>query len=206
MKFSYTKCSRKSKQNVNMNTSIKENLGFYVSLCVVALMLGIMFSDSLVNMTNSWERDEYSHGYLIPAISFWIIWSNRDAASKCLRSGSWSGVMVVVIGLVLGMMGELASLFVVTQYAFLMILYGLCLAILGWKGVRLMWFPLAYLFFMIPLPNFLYNNLSSQLQLISSQLGVAVIRLMDISVFLQGNVIDLGVYKLQVVEACSGLR
>lgn len=59
---------------------------------------------------------------------------------------------------------------------------------------------------MIPLPNFLYNNLSSQLQLISSQLGVFVIRLFDISVFLQGNVIDLGVFKLQVVEACSGLR
>ena len=62
------------------------------------------------------------------------------------------------------------------------------------------------LFFTIPLPKFLYNNLSSQLQLISSEIGVWFIRLFDISVYLEGNVIDLGNYKLQVVEACSGLR
>ena len=66
--------------------------------------------------------------------------------------------------------------------------------------------PLFFLVFMIPLPNFLLNNLSTKLQLISSELGVAVIRLFDISVYLEGNVIDLGVYKLQVVEACSGLN
>ena len=59
---------------------------------------------------------------------------------------------------------------------------------------------------MIPLPSFLYFNLSQELQLISSMIGVAVIRLFDISVYLEGNVIDLGVYQLQVVEACSGLR
>ena len=189
-----------------MNISLKENLGLYASLCLVALMLGAMFSDALLYMINAWEKEEYSHGYLIPVISFWFIWSNRDAASKLMGSGSWKGIFIVVIGLILGLMGELAALYIVTQYAFLLILYGLCLSLLGWKGIRLMWFALAYLFFMIPLPAFIYNNLSSQLQLISSQLGVAVIRLMDISVFLQGNVIDLGVYKLQVVEACSGLR
>jgi exosortase D (VPLPA-CTERM-specific) len=59
---------------------------------------------------------------------------------------------------------------------------------------------------MVPLPPFIYNTLSTKLQLISSEIGVAVIRLFGISVYLEGNVIDLGTYKLQVVEACSGLR
>jgi exosortase D (VPLPA-CTERM-specific) len=59
---------------------------------------------------------------------------------------------------------------------------------------------------MIPLPSFFLNNLSAKLQLISSEIGVAVIRAFDISVYLEGNVIDLGNYKLQVVEACSGLN
>ena len=59
---------------------------------------------------------------------------------------------------------------------------------------------------MIPLPQFVLANLSEKLQLLSSQIGVSVIRLFDISVFLEGNVIDLGGYKLQVAEACSGLR
>jgi exosortase D (VPLPA-CTERM-specific) len=59
---------------------------------------------------------------------------------------------------------------------------------------------------MIPLPNFLYNNLSAELQLISSDIGVMVLRLVGLSVFLEGNVIDLGSFQLQVAEACSGLR
>jgi exosortase D (VPLPA-CTERM-specific) len=66
--------------------------------------------------------------------------------------------------------------------------------------------PLVLLFFVVPFPQFILQTLSAKLQLISSRLGVEVIRLLDISVYLEGNVIDLGSYKLQVVEACSGLR
>ncbi|HUI62410.1 MAG TPA: VPLPA-CTERM-specific exosortase XrtD, partial [Steroidobacteraceae bacterium] len=62
------------------------------------------------------------------------------------------------------------------------------------------------LFLMNPLPTFWYSNLSSKLQLLSSSLGVELMRLFGISVFLEGNVIDLGTYQLQVAEACSGLR
>ncbi len=188
-----------------MNELVKHNnLGLYISFCLIALALGVIFSDGLLYMTKSWEREEYSHGYMIPLISFWFVWKNREYISQF--NGNWFGLVIVLFGIMIGFMGELATLFVVTQYAFLVILYGLCLALLGWKGMHLLWFALVYLFFMIPLPNFLYNNLSSNLQLISSQLGVAVIRLFDISVYLQGNVIDLGSYQLQVVEACSGLR
>jgi exosortase D (VPLPA-CTERM-specific) len=59
---------------------------------------------------------------------------------------------------------------------------------------------------MIPLPGFIENQLTAKLQLLSSQIGVAVIRLAGLSVYLEGNVIDLGTYKLQVAEACSGMR
>jgi len=88
----------------------------------------------------------------------------------------------------------------------LLALFGVIVATLGWTGFRIVWVPLVYLLFMIPLPQFLYQSLSSELQLISSELGVAVIRLFGISVHLQGNVIDLGTYQLQVAEACNGLR
>ena len=66
--------------------------------------------------------------------------------------------------------------------------------------------PIIFLLFAIPLPYFIDAVLSFRLQLISSQLGTFFIRLLQIPVYLEGNVIDLGVYKLQVVEACSGLR
>ncbi len=189
-----------------MDFLTQKNLTYFASFCLVAALLGLEFSEALRHMVGSWGKDEYSHGYLIPAISFWFVWKNWKAVSRTVGRGSWFGVVIVLVGLAVGLMGELATLYVVTEYAFLVTLYGLSLSLLGFKGVRLIWFALAYLFFMIPLPNFLYNNLSSQLQLLSSQIGVAIIRLFDISVFLQGNVIDLGSYKLQVVDACSGLR
>jgi exosortase D (VPLPA-CTERM-specific) len=86
------------------------------------------------------------------------------------------------------------------------VIAGCMLGVMGWRAFRLALPSLALLLLMNPLPAFVYNNLSAKLQLISSQLGVAVIRLFGISVFLEGNVIDLGNYQLQVVEACSGLR
>ena len=175
-------------------------------LCFTALFLGFVFSDGLSYMVDEWSRDEYSHGYIIPLISFWVAWENRESIKASLGHGSWVGVLFVLAGLLLGFMGEIATLYIITHYAFLVTLFGLCLAFAGWQGMRWLWFPLLFLVFMIPLPSFLYNSLSTSLQLISSKLGVVVIRLFDISVNLQGNVIDLGDYQLQVVEACSGLR
>ena len=100
----------------------------------------------------------------------------------------------------------LISNIIIVHYSFLLALFALGLALYGWAGMKLTWAAVVYLVFMIPLPIFLYQGLSAVLQLISTNLGVAVIRLFDIGVFVEGNVIDLGVYQLQVVEACSGLR
>jgi exosortase D (VPLPA-CTERM-specific) len=92
------------------------------------------------------------------------------------------------------------------QIGFVLAICGFVLALTGWSALRLVWMPLLLLFFIIPLPQFLQSNFSAGMQLWSSSLGVWFIRLMGISVFLEGNVIDLGTYKLQVVEACDGLR
>jgi len=63
-----------------------------------------------------------------------------------------------------------------------------------------------HLIFMLPLPHFIYLKLTIVLQTISSEIGVWVVAMMGVPVYLEGNVIDLGIYKLQVAEACSGLR
>jgi len=85
-------------------------------------------------------------------------------------------------------------------------LLGLVLCLGGIPLARVMVLPIALLVFAVPLPYFVDSQLSWRLQLLSSEIGVGVLRLVGASVFLEGNVIDLGVYKLQVVEACSGLR
>ena len=102
--------------------------------------------------------------------------------------------------------GEYSSIFILSQLAFILVLFGLALAAGGYSLLKVAFVPIAFLIFAIPLPYFIQSNLTLQLQLISSQLGVDVIRLFQIPVYLEGNVIDLGYYKLQVVEACSGLR
>lgn len=175
----------------------------------LALALGLsilVFYEGLAFMVKWWEREEYSHGYLIPFITLFLIWQQKDRLERIPFEGSWAGVAVVAFGLFVFLAGELATLYTVVQYGFLIVLLGMAWALLGWRGFRLVAIPLLILFFMVPLPNFLYNNISAQLQLISSEIGVWVIRLFGITVFLDGNVIDLGTMKLQVVEACNGLR
>ena len=91
-------------------------------------------------------------------------------------------------------------------YAFILWVGGVVLTVMGWHQGRLHWKPVLHLIFMLPLPQFVYWKLTIFLQLVSSELGVWFVQLAGIPVFLEGNVIDLGVYKLQVAEACSGLR
>lgn len=176
-------------------------------LGISGVLLLSTFWSGLAEMVHRWSTsDEYSHGFFIPVISAFLIWQKRDELARLRLHPSWIGVLAVSLGVVAFVMGHLSTLHVIVQYSFLLTLYGMVLALGGWPLVRIVWAPLIFLIFMVPLPSFLYNNLSQELQLISSQIGVWVIRLFGISVFLEGNVIDLGSYKLQVVEACSGLR
>lgn len=179
----------------------------WVILGFTALVVIVVYFEGLSEMVRFWnEREEYSHGFLIPFITLFLIWQKSENLRLIEFSGSWFGLAIVVAALLLNLVGELSALFIIVQYAFLLVLVGLVLSYTGWKGLKKLSVPLVFLVFMIPLPGFFYNNLSLQLQLISSRLGVDFIRLCNISVFLDGNVIDLGPYKLQVVEACNGLR
>ena len=177
-------------------------------LCLLlgVTLLALSFSDGLYNMMTKWNREEYSHGYMIPLVSLFLIAQKATELGRLRLEGSWLGVSCTLLGFILLILGELSSLYTIIHYGFLVAFTGFLMAAAGLRSVTVIWPALAYLIFMIPLPNFLYFNLSSQLQLLSSSIGVAVIRLFDISVFLEGNVIDLGSYQLQVVEACSGLR
>ena len=185
----------------------KEDIRTWVSITLCLVLLYTIFESGLSYMVQMWDSsEEYSYGYLIPIISLFLIWQRSDQLAKFQNTGSWFGVVLALFGSCLFLVGELATLYIIVQYAFVIVLAGLALTFLGWKSFKLLMVPLLILLFMIPLPNFIYQGLSSQLQLISSEIGVWVIELFGISVNLEGNVIDLGVYKLQVVEACSGLR
>ncbi|WP_347985719.1 VPLPA-CTERM-specific exosortase XrtD [Methylomonas sp. AM2-LC] len=174
----------------------------------IVVLLGLIFRVSIDEMLSVWLNvEEYSHGFFIPCITLYLIWIRRSELQLVASvKDSQLGLIVMLFGMLLFLLASLAVFRVFEQYAFLITLYGLFAVIFGSKGLRTFYIPLLFLLFMVPLPSFVLSNLSTKLQLISSWLGVEFIRTCDIMVYLEGNVIDLGSYKLQVVDACSGLR
>jgi exosortase D (VPLPA-CTERM-specific) len=177
------------------------------SFALAVVLLASAFLDPIAQLVRIWNtQEEYSFGYIIPLISLFLVWQRKDRLERIPFEGSWPGFALVVAALGILAVGELSTLGTISQYALLLAIAGLALAYTGGAGFRVILVPIAVLAFMVPLPNYLLREISQALQLVSSQLGVALIRLCDISVYLEGNVIDLGAMKLQVVEACSGLR
>lgn len=180
-----------------------------LTLVFMLLALGLaLFAawSGVAHMVQNWEREEYSYGYFVPFLVAFFIWQKKNDLAQIRLRASWWGVALTLLGLFIVVFGELGTLFVLVEYGFIVILHGIALTFLGWRGYRIVAPPLALLFLVVPLPNFLYNNLSAALQLVSSEIGVWVVRQFGISVFLDGNVINLASMKLEVAEACSGLR
>lgn len=176
-------------------------------LVFAAAVAVVPFAGVLDQLVGMWETTpEYSHCMLIPVISAFLIFRERAVLARTPFAGSWLGVAVLLAGAGLWEIAELSTIWVIEQYAFVVVIYGLTLALVGTKVFRRLWMAMLILLFTIPLPMFFANPLSLHLELISSALGVDVIRLFNIPVYLDGNVIDLGVYQLQVADACSGLR
>lgn len=190
---------------------IEQRLRFSaVGLALIGLavfMTLVPYWPALSALFDIWNlQPEYSHGILIPPIAGYLLWRERSWLVATEFPGSWFGIVIILLSLLMWFVGELSTIYVIVQYSFVLAVFGLVLALTGWHVFRRLWVPLLVLLFMVPLPAFLYSSLSLELQLLSSRLGVAIIKLAGVSVFLEGNVIDLGVYTLQVAEACDGLR
>jgi exosortase D (VPLPA-CTERM-specific) len=176
-------------------------------LAAAGAALLYVFHPALGQLYEGWmAREEYSFGILVPFISLFLLWQRRDRLAAARFEPDWLGVGVLAAGIGVGALAYLATASTFAQYAFLVSLAGLALAFVGRRQFGLVAAPLGMLVFMLPLPELFLKELSAALQLHSSQLGVWLIRLAGVSVYLEGNVIDLGTMKLQVVEACSGLR
>ncbi len=173
----------------------------------IAFLAALAFRSSLAELVRRWTvQEEYSHGFLIPVVAAWLIWTRRHVLFASFGPPSWAGCLLILLAMSMHVVGLLSAIFIFSQLAFIVALLGIVLAVGGFSLLRAAFFPITFLIFAVPLPYFVDANLSLDLQLISSQLGVFFIRLFGIPVYLEGNLIDLGDYKLQVVDACSGLR
>ena len=180
--------------------------GFGLLTALIAVSIPIYWT-GFTMLGRAWLTPEYSHGPLIPLISLYLFLRERKTTQPCnAPKKTGPGIALLVFALILGILGNLVAIPDIVAYALILWTGGVMLTCMGWEAGKQHWKPVLHLIFMLPLPQFLYWQLTIQLQLISSELGVWFIRLADVPVFLEGNIIDLGVYKLQVAEACSGLR
>ena len=180
-------------------------VGVLIGLAVLACL--IAFHGALLELVRRWSKqEEYSHGFLIPVVTAWLLWTRRDALRTSIGRPSWAGLVLIALAMLINLIGQLSAIFILSQVGFVVALAGIVLAVGGYSLLRPTLFPIVFLLFAIPLPYFVDSILTLQLQLVSSELGVFVIRMFQIPVYLDGNIIDLGNSRLLVAEACSGLR
>lgn len=154
----------------------------------------------------AWQRPEYSYGYLVPAIAAYLLWLRLPAALAVPTRHRGAGIGLAALAALMGIAGALSHIADLSGYGFLLAVAAGLVAVLGVPAAVRLWVPIAYLAFMLPLPQLVYLKLSATMQLLSSSMGVEMLRWLSVPVLLEGNIIDLGAYKLQVAEACSGLR
>jgi EpsI family protein len=178
----------------------------WIKTVLYGLMLtGIFYSSHRV-MVGWWANEDYTYCYLIAPIVLYLIWEKRAEMAAAAARPSWTGLVPLAFGIFLFWLGELAGEFTTMYFASWFVLVGLLLLHLGWGKFKVIWFPIAFIMAMFPPPNFFHFNLTLQLKLLSSKLGVVLLQWYGMSAFREGNIIDLGFTQLQVVDACSGLR
>jgi exosortase D (VPLPA-CTERM-specific) len=179
----------------------------YLLLGSAASLLLILFSEraALADLFAAWQTEEYSHGFLIPFVALLLAW-HRLAETKLFRYPSWLSIACLAITAALLLLAQLSAFLMAAEYGLIIALVGFSLAFLGRRATAIMAPAFVYLIFAVPLPHLVEALLSQKMQLLSSGLGVAVLDLIGVPVYQEGNVIDLGGYRLQVAEACNGLR
>ncbi|MEM9740265.1 MAG: VPLPA-CTERM-specific exosortase XrtD [Pseudomonadota bacterium] len=177
-------------------------------LLVAIVGAGVFFADGIAALLEAWKLPEYSHGPLIPILSaFLFLKQLKDyPINPDMPRNRWPGVVLVAVSMLLASLGILANIGDIVAYGLILWVGGIILISFGWSTGRYFWPGVLHLVFMLPLPGVIYYKATTYLQFVSSELGVWFLRLLDVPVFLDGNIIDLGVLKLHVAEACSGLR
>ena len=153
-----------------------------------------------------WDDPNYSHGFLVPFFSGYLIWRQRGRLKALAPRGTWSGLPVLVAGVGLFVLGNIGAENFLTRSSLILILAGLVLLHLGPEIFRALAFPLAFLFFMVPLPAIIFYAVAFPLQRLAAQNAASSLDLLGVPVLLDGNVLHLSQISLGVTEACSGVR
>ena len=187
-----------------------------VVLVILGLLAGL-YGGILRNLAWQWWDDpNYTHGFLVPLFSGFLIWQRRKRLAALPANGNWIGLPVLLLFLstiarVVGRVRRPNRRIEPTQVwlnlmPFFNLLWLPILFHLGQKAFRVLAFPLLFLFFMVPLPATLFYAMAFPLQTLAARNAAWMLDVLGVPVLLDGNVIHLTRLSLGVAEACSGIR
>lgn len=166
-----------------------------------------MYWSTLTRLLSQWTHDQnFSHGFFVPLFSAFVIWQDRDRLARIDPRPAWFGLAVLAAGLCLLIIGQMGAELFLARFSLLLLLAGVVILFYGWNLFRAVMFPWAFLLLMIPIPAIVLNQITFPLQLLASRVAAAILPLLGVPIFREGNVISLPRMTLEVAEACSGIR
>jgi exosortase len=173
--------------------------------------LVLLYGRVTIGLVHEWVTNpDASHGIILSCVALAIAWSRRHSivgASPGVESSyGLAGLGALVSGLVLFLLGQFSADIFITRGSLVVVLAGLAWYLTGWRAVRALVAPLAFLAIAIPLPALIVNSVTLPMQLVASRMAETMLSWCAVPVFRDGNVLVLPSAVLQVAEACSGLR
>jgi exosortase len=166
------------------------------------------FASTLADLAHVWRtNDQYSHGFLVPGFALLLLWLRRDKLDRTsARPGLVIGSLLLALGLGLRLAGVYWYYLWLDTIAIVPCVAGLCWLLGGWMAWRWAWPAILYLVFMIPLPYRMSTAMSAPLQSLATVVSTFIMQTIRLPALSEGNVIVLNEARLNVIEACSGLR
>jgi exosortase len=173
----------------------------------IAVLLVLLYYRVVVKLVYDWSTlPDYSHGFLVPFFAAFLIWDKRKVLQATPVRQSWFGIPMIVFSICVLILGVYGVELFTSRMSFIFLMTGLIWTFFGWQMVRVLRFPLLVLVLAIPFPAIIFNQITFPLQLLASRIASDILPMLGVPTLHEGNVIELPVMKLEVAEACSGIR
>jgi exosortase len=180
---------------------------FVLGLSAICLLIVAVYYQVLMKLVSDWWNiPDFSHGFLVPLFTAYLMWEKREILRSTKIAPCWSGIAVIAFGLVVLLLGVYGSELFLSRISLIILLAGLVLCFGGRQFLKELRFALLVLVLAIPIPAIVFNQITFPLQLLASRLASVLLPLFGVPVLREGNIIELPMMKLEVAEACSGIR
>ncbi len=183
----------------------KHNL---IKLVVLTILTIIAYIPTFVWMVERWSAHDtyYSHGFLVPFISIFIVWLKRGKLSKLKIIPSNMGWLFFMAGILIHAISALWQVYFSSGFSLILVLIGIVLLFLGKEFLRQLMIPISFLLFMVPLPMVTIANFSFRLKIFAAQVAAFIVNRIGVAAIREGSVIKTMHSSLVVEDPCSGIR